>query len=319
MGRPKICVAGIGALGGTLAAMLGTLDVDLSVVARGATLEAIHKDGIVLREGAVTRRVRPAAAIQALHEAQNLVILNGEVLPVTCSGANSVARCGAGDTGSAGGQWGAVVDGRSTREFLFLRPPAAGPRWSFGTRFFCFRSGRDIVAQAQSGRIRASWSHLYGPRRYSLCDPTHINAVCAVAMKREGFSHDNLYGAQLFEWVGYHDFEGITPYDEERPRLLDSLGDKHVLVLRNHGIAVGEADVSRTFFLLWIVQRAAETQCQAGMIPGADVLISDDIKRGCARDAAALIAGSSAAEKMFDAAVRKMRKERGPLWPGDEA
>ncbi|GAN94318.1 ribulose-5-phosphate 4-epimerase [Gluconobacter thailandicus F149-1 = NBRC 100600] len=146
---------------------------------------------------------------------------------------------------------------------------------------------------------------------------THTNAVCAVAMKQGGFSHDNFYGAQLFERVGYHDFEGITLYDEERPRMLESLGDRHVMVLRNHGIAVGEADVARTFFLLWIVQRAAEIQCHAGMIPGPDVLITDEIKRSCAKDAAALIAGSSAADKMFDAAVRKMRKERGPLWAGD--
>lgn len=147
---------------------------------------------------------------------------------------------------------------------------------------------------------------------------THTNAVCAVAMKQAGFSHDNFYGAQLFERVGYHAFEGITLYDEERPRMLESLGDKHVLVLRNHGIAVGEADVARTFFLLWIVQRAAEIQCHAGQILGPDVLISDDIKRGCARDAATLISGSSAADRMFDAAVRKMRKERGPLWTGNK-
>ncbi|WP_367161138.1 class II aldolase/adducin family protein (plasmid) [Kozakia baliensis] len=148
---------------------------------------------------------------------------------------------------------------------------------------------------------------------------THTNAVCAVAMKQSGFSHDNFYGAQLFERVGYHDFEGITLYDEERPRMLSSLGDRHVLILRNHGIAVGESDVARTFFLLWIVQRAAEIQCHAGMIPGVDVLIPDEVKRACARDAASLIANSSAADKMFDAAVRKMRKERGPLWSGDNA
>jgi len=146
---------------------------------------------------------------------------------------------------------------------------------------------------------------------------THTDPVCAVAMKQAGFNHDNFYGAQLFGRVGYHDFEGITLYDDERPRMLASLGDKHVLVLRNHGIAVGESDVARTFFLLWIVQRAAEIQCQTGMIPGPDIAIADDIKRACARDAASLIANSAAAEKLFDAAVRKMRKERGPLWPGD--
>ncbi|MFT8775404.1 MAG: class II aldolase/adducin family protein [Gluconacetobacter liquefaciens] len=148
---------------------------------------------------------------------------------------------------------------------------------------------------------------------------THTSAVTAVAMKEAGFSHDNFYGAQLFGRVGYHIFEGITLYDEERPRMLESLGDKHVLVLRNHGLAVGEADVARAFFLLWVCQRAAEIQCHTGMIPGPDVKLSDEIRHGCARDAAGLITHSSAADLTFDAAVRKMRRERGPLWPGDNA
>lgn len=146
---------------------------------------------------------------------------------------------------------------------------------------------------------------------------THTNAVCAVAMKKSGFNHDNFYGAQLFGRVGYHDFEGITLYDDERPRMLESLGQKHVLVLRNHGVAVGEADIARTFFLLWVTQRAAEIQCHTGMIPGEDVVLSDDIRQRCADDAQSVMTHSSAAQKMFDAAVRKMRKERGPLWAGD--
>ena len=57
-------------------------------------------------------------------------------------------------------------------------------------------------------------------------------------MKRAGFDHNNFYGAQFYGRIGYHDFEGITLYAEERGRMLASLGDKHVLVLRNHGIAV---------------------------------------------------------------------------------
>ena len=45
---------------------------------------------------------------------------------------------------------------------------------------------------------------------------------------------------------------------------MQALGDKHhVLVLRNHGIAVCERDIPTTFMLLWTVQRAAEVQCQS--------------------------------------------------------
>lgn len=146
---------------------------------------------------------------------------------------------------------------------------------------------------------------------------THTNPICAVAMKKNGFGYDNFYGAQLFGRVGYHDFEGITLYEEERPRMLASLGDKHVLVLRNHGIAVGEQDIPSAFFLLWVAQRAAEIQCQAGMVPGEDIVLTDEVRSACARDAERLTIKAGAAKLMFNAEVRRMRKARGVLWEGD--
>lgn len=143
---------------------------------------------------------------------------------------------------------------------------------------------------------------------------THTNAVSAVAQKKAGFSHDNFYGAQLYGRVGYHTFEGITLFADEKVRMLASLGDKHILVLRNHGVAVGEMDIPKTFFLLWTVQRAAEIQCHAGMIPGEDTLLPVEVSRKCADLTAMLIRESGFATKFFDAMVRKMRAERGPLW-----
>src|SRR5579862_241912 len=48
----RVCVFGAGAVGGHLAAKLAAAGHDVSVVARGANLAAIRKDGIALREGA---------------------------------------------------------------------------------------------------------------------------------------------------------------------------------------------------------------------------------------------------------------------------
>jgi len=136
---------------------------------------------------------------------------------------------------------------------------------------------------------------------------THTNALSAVAMKRAGFDHHNFYGAQLFDRVAYHDFEGITLYDEERGRMLANLGDKHVLVLRNHGVAVCERDIPTTFALLWTAQRAAEIQCQAGALGGEEVAISQAIQQRCRDAATDLSRGIGLARLMFDATVRRMR------------
>jgi ribulose-5-phosphate 4-epimerase/fuculose-1-phosphate aldolase len=136
---------------------------------------------------------------------------------------------------------------------------------------------------------------------------SHTTAVSAVAMKRRGIDHNNFYGAQLAGRVGYHDFEGITLYREERARMLASLGDKHVLLLRNHGVAVCERDIPTTFALFWVVQRAAEIQCQAGQLPGDDIELTDEIRQQCRGNAADLGANIAVARLVFDATVRRMK------------
>lgn len=136
---------------------------------------------------------------------------------------------------------------------------------------------------------------------------THTDAVSAVAMKPGGFDHNNFYGAQFWGRVGYHDFEGITLYPEERGRMLASLADKHVLMLRNHGVAVCERDIPATFLLLWTVQRAAEIQCKSGQLGGPDIALSDEIRERCRSAATDLGSNIRVARLAFDAAVRRMR------------
>jgi len=138
---------------------------------------------------------------------------------------------------------------------------------------------------------------------------THTDAVSAVAMKRSGFDHNNFYGAQFNGRVGYHDFEGITLYPEERARMLASLGDKHVLLLRNHGVAVCERDIPTTFLLLWTVQRAAEIQCKSGQLGGGDMVLSEAIRERCRSVATDLGSNMAVARMAFDAAVRRMRSD----------
>lgn len=139
---------------------------------------------------------------------------------------------------------------------------------------------------------------------------THTTPISAITMKGFGIDHDSFYGAQLYGRVAYHTFEGITIYDDERARMLASLGDKHVLVLRNHGVAVCEADIPLTFFLLWTVQRAAEIQCAASSIPGPNTILPEEIKNKCAADAQRLKESASFATLLFDAMVRKMKRDR---------
>jgi len=154
-------------------------------------------------------------------------------------------------------------------------------------------------------------SAIHGAREDAHCVVhTHTTPLSAIALKRAGFGHDDFYGAQLTGRVAYHTFEGITLFDDEKQRMLDSLGDKHVLVLRNHGVAVCEADVARTFFLLWTVQRAAEIQCLALSMAGDNTALPVAIGQKCADLTQQLISGHDFAEKWFAAMVRRMHARR---------
>jgi 2-dehydropantoate 2-reductase len=58
----RIAIFGLGAVGGHFAARLANAGYDVSVVARGATLEAVRRDGLTLRSGEATITVHPAAS-----------------------------------------------------------------------------------------------------------------------------------------------------------------------------------------------------------------------------------------------------------------
>ncbi|QDL39568.1 class II aldolase/adducin family protein [Rhodoferax sediminis] len=116
---------------------------------------------------------------------------------------------------------------------------------------------------------------------------THTTAGMAVACKQGGLGHDDFYGAELFGDVAYHDFEGVTVHDEEGPRLVASLADKRVMVLRNHGMLVTGSNVFNAFRWMWTLQRACEVQVAADSLGGPNLPLSDEVRRASARDAKA--------------------------------
>ena len=138
----------------------------------------------------------------------------------------------------------------------------------------------------------------------------HTTEGIAVACKNSGLSHDNFYGAQFHDRVAYHDFEGISVHPAEQPRLVQSLGEKDVLILRNHGLLVLGADVPTAFRWMWTLQRACEVQCRAAALSGADVSLSPAVQRQSTADAMAF-AGGATARLLFDALVRRMHAAHG--------
>lgn len=71
--------------------------------------------------------------------------------------------------------------------------------------------------------------------------------------------------------IAYHNYEGIATDLEERDRLVEDMGDKHVMILRNHGtLAIGRS-VGECFLRLYFLERACDAQVKM-LSAGLDAL-----------------------------------------------
>jgi ribulose-5-phosphate 4-epimerase/fuculose-1-phosphate aldolase len=137
---------------------------------------------------------------------------------------------------------------------------------------------------------------------------THTTAGVAVACLKGGLQQTNFYSAQLHNMVAYHDFEGITIHAEEGPRVLQSIGDKPAVILRNHGLLAWGQTLPQTFAILWTLQRACEIQLATFSMGGADAAIPvpEAIAARCTRDALQFNPNHGAGRDVFDALVRQV-------------
>ncbi|WP_197419118.1 class II aldolase/adducin family protein, partial [Sphingomonas sp. CCH18-H6] len=85
-------------------------------------------------------------------------------------------------------------------------------------------------------------------------------AGMAVSAVEGGLRPTNFYACNFVGQIAYHDFEGVTVRAEEGERLIEHLGDKRVMLLRNHGILVMGRTLPEAFIKHWSLQRACEIQ-----------------------------------------------------------
>jgi len=70
--------------------------------------------------------------------------------------------------------------------------------------------------------------------------------------------------AQMFYGkVAYHGYEGVAIELDERKRLVADLGDKTVMILRNHGTLVAASSVPLAFSLMFHLEKACQAQLSA--------------------------------------------------------
>jgi ribulose-5-phosphate 4-epimerase/fuculose-1-phosphate aldolase len=132
---------------------------------------------------------------------------------------------------------------------------------------------------------------------------THTTTGSAVACLEQGLSYDTFYGAQLYGRIAYHDFEGITVNPDERERMVADIGDKRVVILRNHGLLTWGQTLEEAFMWLWLLQRACDVQVAAAST-GRIKALPDSVLTQTRMEAAG--DQSQVCAAVFDAFVRKV-------------
>jgi len=141
---------------------------------------------------------------------------------------------------------------------------------------------------------------------------THTTAGQAVACQKEGLLPLSFTSMFFTDRVAYHDFEGITLDTDERGRLAANLGDKPVMILRNHGLLACGPTLAHCFTDLYHLQRACEVQV-AALAGGRDGVISapHDACVKAARQHSVASAKGFEPKLVFDA-MKRLMMEKDP-------
>jgi ribulose-5-phosphate 4-epimerase/fuculose-1-phosphate aldolase len=132
---------------------------------------------------------------------------------------------------------------------------------------------------------------------------THTTETMAVCSSEAGLQPTNFYACSLIGQVAYHDFEGITVRPEEGQRLIESIGDKRVLLLKNHGPVVLGRTLPEAFLAYWSLQRACEIQL-ATLSMGKAIEVPEQVIQVHQRDLVQIQSPGGAGVNEFAAMVR---------------
>jgi ribulose-5-phosphate 4-epimerase/fuculose-1-phosphate aldolase len=107
-------------------------------------------------------------------------------------------------------------------------------------------------------------SAIHQAREDALCVMhLHTQDGVAVSCLEEGLLPLNQTAMLVARDVAYHDFEGIAVNLEERARLAADLGDKCIMILRNHGTLTIGTSVADAFQTMYQLETACSIQVRA--------------------------------------------------------
>lgn len=136
----------------------------------------------------------------------------------------------------------------------------------------------------------------------------HTRAGVAVSAQKNGLLPISQQASVALGSIAYHDYEGIALDPEEKVRLQQDLGDKHILILRNHGTLVAAPTIADAWLQMYNLETACQIQIAAQAGGGELITFGEDmVRKNCesVMDATAGQAGRLAWASMVEKVARQ--------------
>ncbi|BCW88905.1 Methylthioribulose-1-phosphate dehydratase [Alphaproteobacteria bacterium SO-S41] len=91
----------------------------------------------------------------------------------------------------------------------------------------------------------------------------HSTDGVAVSAQEQGLLPMDQHSMMLLNDLAYHDYEGVALDLDERERLVHDIGDKNVMLLRNHGTLTCGKSCGDAFLRMYYLERACSMQVRA--------------------------------------------------------
>ena len=135
------------------------------------------------------------------------------------------------------------------------------------------------------GNIKQDTSYFVNPAGFTIHSAVHSarhDAGCvihvhtpygiAVSIQKKGLRRYSQFSMQVYDDIAYHGYEGIALDLEERDRLIEDLGDKSLMILRNHGTLTTGPNCAIAFLRMYFLENACKTQILAQAAGGEEHL-----------------------------------------------
>eukprot|EP01061_Rhynchopus_euleeides_P008577 TRINITY_DN17723_c0_g1_i2.p1 TRINITY_DN17723_c0_g1~~TRINITY_DN17723_c0_g1_i2.p1 ORF type:complete len:287 (+),score=141.12 TRINITY_DN17723_c0_g1_i2:60-920(+) len=116
----------------------------------------------------------------------------------------------------------------------------------------------------------------------------HDKSSVGVASAKCGFVVTSQQAAIVKPYVSEarHEYEGIAVEDPEKQRLKENLGDKQILLMKNHGALVCGKTIPEAFVLTWTFDMACKQQAHHMAMVGGDMDKIEAVSEGVVADTA---------------------------------